>query len=331
MRVLFVSSGNSKNFEISPFIKSQGESLVKAGVEVQYFSVKGKGIWGYIKNAKYLRTFLKKNPFDIIHAHYTLSGWTAVVSFPKSPIVLSLMGSDVYGEYIGENKIKFLSKYLTILTYLIQPFVKSIICKSKHIQGFVYLKKKSHVIPNGILLDKIVFNKHGFKEELGLSSVKKHVLFLGNKSEARKNFQVVEKAINLINSVNICLLSPYPVSHDMVIKYLNSVDVLVVPSFMEGSPNIVKEAMACNCPVVATDVGDVRWLFGNEPGYFITGFEPEEVAGKIKMALAFSEKNGRSNGHKRILELGLDDETVAKRIIDVYKDCFDHNTRSGTN
>ncbi len=320
MKVLFVSSGNSKNFAITPFIKAQGESLTKAGVQIDYFLIRGKGFLGYIKSAKLLRAYLRKTPVDLVHAHYTLSGLTAVLSFSKFPIVLSLMRSDAYGEYIGENKIKFSSRYLILLTYFIQPFVNSIICKSKHIQRFVYLKKKSHIVPNGILLDKITVSEKGFKEELGLSSGKKNVLFLGDKSDKRKNLYIIEKALKLINTNDINFVLPYPVSHDMVVKYMNSVDVLVVPSYMEGSPNVVKEAMACNCPVVATDVGDVRWLFGDEPGHFICGFQAEDIAEKIKLALDFSEKQGRTNGRKRILDLGLDAETVANTIVHLYKE-----------
>jgi len=320
MKIVFVSSGNSDNFTISPFIKAQGESLQQMGVRVDYFLIRGSGLLGYIKSAKHLRDYLINNPADLIHAHYTLSGLTAVLAFSKLPIVLSLMGSDAYGEYIGENKIKFFSRYLIWLTYLIQPFVKSIICKSKYIQSFVYLKKKSHIIPNGILLDKISVTENGFSEELGLSPNKSNILFLGSENNIRKNYKVIKEAVRLLDASDINLLSPYPVSHDMVVKYLNSVDVLIVPSFMEGSANIIKEAMSCNCPVVATNVGDVLWLFGNEPGYFITSFRPEDVAESIKMALDFSKRYGRTNGRQRIKKLGLEAETVAHQIISVYKE-----------
>jgi teichuronic acid biosynthesis glycosyltransferase TuaC len=318
MNVLFVASGNSINFKMAPFIYNQGESLKSEGENVEYFTIKGKGLLGYIKGARELRRFLKNNKYDIIHAHYTLSGWSTVLAFPKTPVVLSLMGSDAYGEYIGHNKIKFSSRYLIALTYLIQPFVKAIICKTKHIQDFIYLKKKSHVIPNGILLDTIIQNSDGYRDELKLKTDRKYVLFLGNKEEMRKNFVVVKKALELLNDNRNELLSPYPVSHDVAIKYMNTADVLVAPSFMEGSPNVIKEAMACNCPVVATDVGDVKWLFGNEPGYFVTGFEPEEVAENIGKALRFAEIHNKTNGRNRIIDLKLDSKSVAQRIIDVY-------------
>ena len=88
---------------------------------------------------------------------------------------------------------------------------------------------------------------------------------------------------------------------------------------MEGSPNVVKEAMACNCPLVSTNVGDVEWVIGNTEGCYISSFEPAVMAEKIKLALQFAEKQGRTKGLTRIMELGLDSETVAKRIINVYE------------
>ena len=270
MKVLFVSSGNLKDFNITPFIKSQGDSLEEQGITMDYFQILGKGILGYLKSTKKLRLYLKKNRFDLIHAHYTLSGWTSVLAVPKVPIVLSLMGSDAYGEYSGPGKIVLKSRFLTLLTFLIQPFVDAIISKSKHIATFVYRKRISHIIPNGIQLEHFKLYPPKIKKELGLNLEKNHVLFLGDKKYKRKNFTLAESAFRLLKSKNIELLAPYPVSYDQVVKYLNAVDVFLMTAFMEGSPNVVKEAMACNCPIVATDVGDAGWVMGETEGCYLT-------------------------------------------------------------
>ena len=105
--------------------------------------------------------------------------------------------------------------------------------------------------------------------------------------------------------------------HDEVIKELLITDVLLLTSIYEGSPNLVKEAMACNCPIVSTDVGDIRWLFGNEPGHFISTFEPQDVAKKIKMAIQFSDEHFKTEGRKRIEELGLDSKLIAEKIFEL--------------
>ncbi len=318
MNVLFVSGGNSKNFNIAPFIKAQGDSLQKKGVNILYYPVKGKGIWGYLKNAASIRKQVKQDKIDVIHAHYTLSGWVSVLSFSRRPIVLSLMGSDAYGEYIGVNKINFKSRYLILLTYLIQPFVASIICKSEHIKSFVYLKKKARVIPNGIIFENFKIFESDIKKELDLTANRKHVLFLGNPKDPRKNYKLLEDAIKILNDESISILAPYPITHDEVVKYLNAVDVLVAPSFMEGSSNLVKEAMACNCPVISTPVGDSEWLFGKEPGHYITFFSAKELAAKISDALTFKAQNGSTQGRQRLISLGLEDQVVAEKIISIY-------------
>jgi teichuronic acid biosynthesis glycosyltransferase TuaC len=150
MKVLFVCSGNSRKFDIPPFIKEQGISLIEQNVEVAYFPIRGKGITGYFKSIKELKKFLKSNPVDLIHAHYTLSGLTSVLAKPKVPIVLSLMGSDAYGEYSGPKKVVLSSRFLTLFTLIIQPFVNAIISKSFHISSFVYRKKYRMLFLTGL-------------------------------------------------------------------------------------------------------------------------------------------------------------------------------------
>ena len=110
---------------------------------------------------------------------------------------------------------------------------------------------------------------------------------------------------------------------------MNSCDLFALPSHSEGSPQALKEAMACNCPCLATDIADVKCLFGDEPGHFILRNPRknherwdadekslDEMAELLKEALAYE---GRTNGRERILELELSNEQVAKRIIEIYK------------
>lgn len=320
MKVLFVCSGNSV-FGIAPFIKDQAADLIKNGIELDFFLIKGKGIIGYLKNLFPLRKKIKHNNYDIIHAHYIFPALLSILTFSGRKVIASFMGSDTYGDVNEKGKKCFLSYLNTLLNYMAQPFLSKIIVKSQNIEKYVYLRNKCIKIPNGVNLDKFKpLDKEFCRRELGLSFEKKYILFLGDKNNPRKNFNLVKNSFNKLKIKNIELLTPYPVNHDLVVKYLNAADVIVFTSYLEGSPNVIKEAMACNCPIVSTDVGDVKWIIGNTKGCYITSFDPDDVALKIKLALEFSEKYGKTNGRQRIIDLGLDSDSIAKKIIDVYKE-----------
>ena len=319
MKVLFVASGNSRTKEVVPFIQSQGEALKQEGVDIRYFPVVGRGIRGYLRAARALRNRLREEPVDIIHAHYTLSGWVAVLASRRFPIVLSLMGSDAYGEYTGKDQIAPGSRYLTVLTWLIQPFVGALISKSANIERFVYRKAVSHIVPNGVRLEQFRIYDGGCREELGLDPEKKYVLFIGDPANVRKNFRLAQEAVRQLNRPDVALIHPYPVPHDTVVKYLNSADVFALCSFMEGSPNVVKEAMACNCPAVVTDVGDAAWVVGDTPGCYVASFDAADYARQLEKALAFSEEQGRTRGRERLISLGLEARTIARRITGIYQ------------
>ncbi len=327
MKVLFFSSGNSENFSINPFIKSQGESLAARGVDIIYLTIEGRGLKGYLKGALHLRKFLKNEKIDIIHAHYVLSGWGAVLSFSGKPVVLSLLGSDANGAINHSGKNTYFGMLLIASTYLIQPFVHSIIYKTERMGKVIYMPAKSHRIPNGVNLEKFKPADFDYREELGLASDKKYLLFLGNIKDPNKNYKLAFEASSILEGEGISLIAPFPVSHDKVLKYLNSVDLLLLTSYTEGSPNVVKEAMACNCPVIATDVGDVNWLFGNEPGYIVTDSSPEALAENIKKVIALKAEGREFGGRKRLLELGLDEKSTAEKIINIYKSIIYNKSR----
>jgi teichuronic acid biosynthesis glycosyltransferase TuaC len=320
MRVLFVCSGNNQSFEIIPFIKEQGDSLGKEGVQVDYYPLVGKGLAGYIKAGLKLRRFLKEKHYELIHAHFTYCGWAALIGAgSRIPVVLSLMGSDANGTYKGNNKVVPGSRIAAFLTWLIQPFVKAIISKSPNIEQAVYQKRKSYIIPNGVNLEKfkpvpVAAAKRGLEGDS-----RKKILFLASTTKAGKNFPLVQAALQHVSNKAIELICPYPVAHQDIPMYLNQAAVLVFPSFMEGSPNVIKEAMACNCPIVSTDVGDVKWVLGQTQGCYLATFEPKDFAAKIEQAISFQQTHGRTNGRDRILELELDMETIAHRVVSVYK------------
>jgi teichuronic acid biosynthesis glycosyltransferase TuaC len=319
LKVLFVFSGNSKQFPVSPFTQAQADSLRARGMEVDYFPIQGKGMKNYLKNIVPLRDHLKTRQYDLIHAHYSLCGWVAVLAaLGRVPVVVSLMGDDAQGTFTGEGRIEWISRIPILMTRLLQPFVRAVISKAPDLAKVVWRKKISHIIPNGVRLDQFQLVPGGCRDALGLQADKKYVLFLGNPTDSNKNITLVRDAVRLLDSPDVVLLNPYPVTHDKVVQYLNSVDVLALCSFGEGSPNVVKEAMTCNCPVVVTPAGDAAWVVGDTPGCQVATYESADFAEKLRLALRFSAETGRTRGRERIVELGLDSEAVAARIEGVY-------------
>ena len=305
MKVLFISSGNSSD-GISTIILNQAQSLIQKDIDVQLFSIKGKGIWSYVKHIFILRKHLNSNYYDIFHAHYALSAFTASLAGCR-PLVVSLMGSD--------TKSGILLKILIRLFYFMNW--QTVIVKSPSMKEDVGIKN-SIIIPNGVNINNVK------PRQSKLDDSKKTILFASDPKRYSKNYKLAESAFSLLNN-NIILKVVHSRPHEEIIDEINRADVILLTSLWEGSPNIIKESMACNRPIVSTRVGDVEWLFGNEPGHFLTSFDPNDVAVKIKEALEYSEVYKKTNGRQRIISLGLDSETIACKLIKVYEKLLKHD------
>lgn len=306
LKVLFVSSANRG--QVSPIVQSQGNALEKAGVMIDYYGIRGKGLPGYLKNITPLNKHIKINQYDIIHAHYSLSAITATLAGCR-PIIVSLMGGDV-------DLGRALNSLIRISNKL---FWSALIVKSKNIADRVGIKD-CLIIPNGVDVSHFQpLDKDRSKGKLQWSKNKKCILFASNPNRKVKNYKLLEDAYRLLpHSTKVEIKTLENVPHSNIPMFMNASDVVVLPSFREGSPNVIKEAMACNRPIVATNVGDIAWLFGDMPGHFFTKFDPEDMAIQLMSALQFSEKYGKTKGRNRIIHLGFDSESVSGQILSIY-------------
>ena len=278
----------------------------KQGVSIDYYLVLGKGILGYLRNLPRLKIKINEFNPDLIHAHYGLSGLLATMQRGKK-VVITFHGCD-----INRNILRFLS-WIAHIRAASSIFVSQKLAKK-------IKATDSFTIPCGV--DINIFkptDKTTAKKRLGLCAVKKYILFSSSFDMPVKNYSLARKSLERININNIELVELKGYTREEVGLLMNACDIALLTSVREGSPQFVKEAMACNCPIVSTDVGDVREVIGDTKGCHITTFEPEDIAEKITMALDFSEKNGRTQGRERLINLKLDSETVAGRIIKVYE------------
>jgi len=313
MNVLFISSGN-RGGRISPIVQSQMASLIEMGLSVESYPVMGKGMIGYLRNVSRLRNYVTcRSSYNIFHAHYSLSAFVATMAGCR-PLIVSLMGSDTKTGRISRTVIQLLSAF----------FWSRCIVKSGQMRKDSGLRY-ARVIPNGVNMDLFrPVSKFEAQERLGFASRKNHVLFGSDPDRPEKNYALAAAAVGRLNTNELEIHFLRNIEHEKVPLYLCACDVVLLTSKREGSPNVIKEAMACNCPIVSTDVGGVAWLFGSEPGHFLTTFDPEDVAAKIRAGLGFSQRDGRTRGRKRLLVLGLDSKNVAGRIIQVYQTALGH-------
>lgn len=310
MKVLFVSSGNSEK-GISPIVLAQGKSLKENGIKIEYFTIKGKGLKGYIANILPLRKKLKRNNYNLIHSHYSLTSFIASIAKIglRIPQVTSLMGSDVNSNKNWKKLIRFFNTY----------FWDSAIVKSEDMKNKVNLKDIT-IIPNGVSFSDFQYiESNEAKNILGYDRNKSHIIWVSNPGRAEKNYQLAEEAVKSLNDDKIELHVVNGIPHSSISNYMYAADVLLLTSFWEGSPNVVKEAMACNLPIVATKVGDVKWLFGKEPGHYLTEFNYKDVADKINSAIEFKRNYGKTTGRERLLALEIDSRSISEKIINVYK------------
>lgn len=320
MKVLqIVTSFPRDDWPRNGFIKSQIDSLSKIGVDIDVFQINNppRKI-NYLLSFFRFRKLISTKQYDLIHAHYIYPGITAI-SQRKVPVLFSYMGSEILGTPNRNGKITLIGYLNIFLSKMLQFLVDRIIVKSDNLLEQLTLKHKAHVIPNGVNY-KIFkpIDKKDCRKELGLSQESKIILFLGRLNDPRKNYALAKSAVKRLNESEIedyVLLSPDSILPEEVPIYLNASNILLHTSLWEGSPNLIKEAMACNIPIVSTDVGDVKKVIGNTAGCFLTNFDDESVSKSILEAFNF---HNRTNGRNDISHLEI--EKVAYQIKDIYEE-----------
>jgi len=171
-----------------------------------------------------------------------------------------------------------------------------------------------HIIPNGVDLNTFKPLKHKVNKNIRSS---KKVLFISDKLRSEKNYYLLKSAVHLLkNRFKIEIINPTNLTPVELNKEYNSAHVLTLTSIYEGSPNVIKEAMACNLSIVSTDIGDVRKVIGETAGCYIAKNNSMDYSEKLTKALQFK---GSTKGRERIINLGLDSKAISERLINLYQ------------
>ncbi len=350
MKILVLASDKGGKFV--PFIEEQIVALQQIGVEIIRYGVTGKGITGYLRELPALRRFIRAERPDLIHAHYGLCGLLANLQ-RRVPVVTTYHGSDINLPSVRPfSKISMLLSRYNI--FVSKRNVS--IALSPHSLIASRLKKRCALLPCGInipepwseLQNKVVgqLTLNQWVQSV-LSKDVKNVLFAGAFDNKVKDPELAFAAVALLQTqcsgaeapvysvkckgeetseavisaqtpnTSIKLIELKGYNRDQVNALMYNCDMLLMTSKTEGSPQVIKEALACGCPIVSVDVGDVaERTSGVEGCYVVPSREPKDIAQAILQAIAYE---GKTNGREKIIEMGLSNDQVAEHLIEIYK------------
>ena len=297
------------------FVEAQVNSLLRRGIRCEVVHARRD----YAGLRRRTREALSGGEFDLVHAHF---GYTAAVvadvcARSRTPLVVSYCGGDINGE---EGRIARRTKSWvgSVASRLAGFAATAIVVKTaamvERLPGA--LRKRTAIIPNGVDLDRFVRTNRDFaRARLGWDD-RAVVLFGGRRFDPTKNYGLAEAALRELaaRGMQAKLVPLEGVPHDQVPVWLSAADAVLVTSLREGSPNIVKEAMACDSPVVGVPVGDVAWLLEGVANSRLCSYDVQSVANGVAEVLAAKSGGGR----ERIKALSLDSESVAGTLEALY-------------
>lgn len=322
MRVLYVTNmwPDDRRPWYGSFVHSQARSLEPLGIELDVLYVPG-----YVSNWEYLRGAVRAlarnlQLYDVVHAHYGHSAIVARMNL-RAPLVVSYCGDDLLGtsDPVCPARKTPRSIGLAVAFAQVAWVASATITKSEEMERRLPRARwaRNHVIPNGVDLDFFTpTDRREARRRLGWDPDEKAALFVGNPALTVKNHAFAEAACALAarRCPQVRLRVAWAIPPEDIPVWMSAADALVFPSWSEGSPNAVKEAMACELPVVATPVGDIPERLLGIPGCHV--LPPDE--GCFVDALLEALHHGRCpEARAAVGELSL--MHVAKRVVHVYE------------
>jgi teichuronic acid biosynthesis glycosyltransferase TuaC len=301
------------------FVRSQAEALRDLGIGIDVLSIRG-----YRRRAAYLgaaaraATLNRRRAFDVVHAHYGHSGLVARLQL-RAPLVVTFYGSDLLGERTASGGLTTRSRVEASAFGQLARVVQATITNSEQMERALprACRKRNHVIPNGVDLERFrPLDRLTARRRLSWPADEAAVLFVGDPRLPVKNHALAEAVCRRVAAVlpRVTLRVATGLPPAEIPMWMSAADALLVTSRSEGSPNVVKEAMAAELPIVSTPVGDVPERLRGLPACFVQA--PEESA--LADALASALRHGRVP-EARAAVASLSRERVASRVADVYE------------
>jgi len=305
------------------FVAAQVESLRETGVEIEVWHLnrqqQGRAVYRGL--AEKARRMVAAHEPDLVHVQYggvLASGITGAVR--NRPVLVSFCGDDLLGS-AGHGLLDFVTGRANILaSRRAAGRAAGIVVKSRNLFDALPRsvdRERVWIVPNGVDLSRFrPTDKRECQRKLGWDVERRHVLFPAPRDRPEKRFHLAEAAVSELDGTTppTELHSLSGIEHAEVPMWLNAADVVLLTSSREGSPNAIKEALACDVPVVSVDVGDVSERLEGVAGCYLAEATPEDLARKLRLVL---EGPGRVEGQARMSELGI--ERVAAKLRGIYE------------
>lgn len=318
MRILTVTNmyPTAANPQFGIFVKEQVQSIRALGHEVDVLFVNGRDgrvrHKGYALGVPRLWRQMRRSEYDVVHAHYVLTGLVARCQW-GTPLVLTHHGIEVQDGFQG--RLCRWSRGFPDELIVVAPWMRDALSAPR-----------AHVIPCGVDLSLFhPMSQVEARQVLGLDASRRYVLFAGEWWRPEKRFHLVESAVQQLQRryPDIELLKVDREAHRRVPLYMNAVDALALVSTCEGSPMVVKEAVACGLPVIATDAGDAWDVIDGIAGCYRVQPEIGEIATKLEEALSPPRRIDGSNASR-----GFRMEAIARDVVSVYQRAWCNSHRN---
>ena len=319
MKVLVISNMYpGKNSHMGIFIKQQVEDMENEGLCTIKVVRNREGSVAYVPFILKNISYLLWGSYDIVHAYYGFHSALFAAIIKRRPLIITFMGSDAVKEPSRNKVYRILQKFVVSRS-------NHIIAVSSKIKNILISDLGTDSSKISVITFGINFNlfkpmpQAKAREKLGFPSDKKLVLFPSNPLRIEKRFDIFNRAVELLQKENHNIL-PVILSNNRrpyseVPLVMNACDVLVLTSDSEGSPTVIKEALACNLPIVSVDVGDTREVIKDATNCYICKQDPVNIAERIKLVL----NNGiRTAGRNNIKHLSS--KKIAGKIIELYRE-----------
>lgn len=265
MRVLVVTNfvPDARAPQRGRWVRDQVEEIRRLGVDVEVFSFP-PGSSHYLPAAWRLRRLLHRESFDLVHVHYGLTAWSALLAGAR-PLVVSFHGTDVRHPVVGP-----LSRRLAPRADLIAAVSRALFEPEDGRPGLPPIPGAA-VLPCGPDLRRFRPLPRGdARRELGLDPDGRYLLFPANPSRAEKR---ADRAAKVAASTGAELLTGGSIDPDQMPLWVNAANAVLVTSDYEGFGLACVEALACDVPILSTPVGIAPFALTGIEGAFCAPFE----------------------------------------------------------